>query len=83
MARKQQRHQKKSGSIKKRKKAHRPQGGGGGELQSIDGAMTGLVRGFRRVAGAESAENRSRVGRGLLLAIGAVLAIALAIGLSQ
>lgn len=77
------RHQKKSGSIKKRKKEHRARGEGGGELQSIDGAMTGLVRGFRRVAGAESAANRSRVGFGLLIAIGAVLAIALAVGLSQ
>lgn len=77
------RHQKKSGSIKRRKKEHRPRGEGGGELQGIDGAMTGLVRGFRRVAGAESSENRSKVGFGLLLAIGAVLAIALAVGLAQ
>lgn len=83
MSRRRQRHQKKSGSVKKRKKVHRPRDASDGELQNIDGAMTGLVRGFRRVAGAESAENRSRVGMGLLVALGAVLLIALAVGLSQ
>jgi hypothetical protein len=78
------RHQKKSHTPKKRDKKRRAgQSSGGGELQGAHGAMTGMVRGFRRVAGAGSSESRSTVGTILLVTLVAGLAVALAIGLSN
>lgn len=77
------RHQKKSRTPKRREKKRRSgQNAGGGELQGTHGTMTGMVRGFRRVTGAGSAESRSTVGTILLVTLAAGLAVALAIGLS-
>jgi hypothetical protein len=80
------RHQKKSHTPPKKrvkKRRARAESGGGGDLQGVHGTMTDMVRGFRRVTGAGSAESRSMVGTALLLTLAAGLAILLAIGLSN
>jgi hypothetical protein len=78
------RHQKKSHTPKRRaKKRHAGSASGGGELQGTQGAMTGMVRGFRRVTGASSSESRSTVGTVLLVVLAAGLAFLLAFGLSN
>ena len=64
-------------------KKRRARAESGGDLQGVHGTMTDMVRGFRRVTGAGSAESRSMVGTALLLTLAAGLAILLAIGLSN